>query len=186
LDRVVVAVDGSNLYHLCKLNFGNPHIDIGKFAEWAVAGRTLIRTYYYNCPLPESADLAQQAGQQKFLAALKRIPYLEVRLGRLVQRERRCPDCQAAHVFYEEKGVDMRIGIDLLVGAHADMYDVAVLVSGDADLCEAVRAVKNFGKHVEVVEFPTGTSRELVETADVIKPITGQVIQSLFFPRVAP
>ena len=84
-----------------------------------------------------------------------------------------------------EKGVDMRIGIDLLVGASRNLYDTAVLVSGDGDLTEAVRAVKELGKHVELAALPSGRSWELVQVADVVTEIRPADMSPLFLRRVS-
>ncbi len=62
----------------------------------------------------------------------------------------------------------MRVGVDMLAGASKNLYDVAILVSGDGDLVEAVKAVKDLGKHVEVAAFLKGRSDELAAAADVI------------------
>lgn len=179
-ERVIVSIDGSNFYHLCRDNFSHTAVDIGRFVDGLMRGRQLVRIYYYNCPLPQDTDEEIRSAQQKFFGALQRVPYLELRLGRLVRRDSVCPNCHMAHTGYEEKGVDMRIGIDLLKGAHSDLYDTAVLVTGDSDLREAVQAVKDFGKHVEIVEFPHGTSRELVAAADVVHPLDLGTMSPLF------
>ena len=65
-----------------------------------------------------------------------------------------------------EKGVDVMVATDLLKLAWDDLYDVAVLVSGDGDFAYAVQAVKNLGKHVEVAAFPANLSAELANVAD--------------------
>lgn len=62
----------------------------------------------------------------------------------------------------------MRIGVDMVSLASKNLYDVAVLVSGDGDLTEAVQATKDLGKHVELASFATGRSDELAAAADVI------------------
>jgi uncharacterized LabA/DUF88 family protein len=162
-ERVCVFIDGSNFYHLCRENLGGrTDVKFGDFATWLVGpSRSLVRTYYYNCRIaPDSAPAAKKA-QESFLDVLYRTPYLEVRLGKLV----RSPS------GWTEKGIDMRIGIDMLMGAVRNLYDVAVLVSGDGDLAEAVRAVKSLGKHVEVASFQRGRSYELVQEADVYRPL---------------
>jgi uncharacterized LabA/DUF88 family protein len=74
----------------------------------------------------------------------------------------------------------MRIGIDLLIGASRDLYDTAVLVSGDADLSEAVKAVKDLGKHVELGALPSGRSWELVQVSDVVRDISIADVAALF------
>jgi len=58
------------------------------------------------------------------------------------------------------------IATDLLYFAWRGFYDVAILVSGDADFAYAVQAVKNMGKHVEVAHFETGASKDLLDVAD--------------------
>ncbi len=66
-----------------------------------------------------------------------------------------------------EKGIDVKLATDMLVHATRGNYDVAILVSGDADFKDALQAVKDFGHHVEVALFdPLGSSRELREVAD--------------------
>jgi uncharacterized protein (TIGR00288 family) len=65
-----------------------------------------------------------------------------------------------------EKGIDIMLATDLLYFAWNDFYDVAVLVSGDADFAYALQAVKNMGKHVEVAYFETGGSKDLLSVAD--------------------
>jgi uncharacterized LabA/DUF88 family protein len=47
---------------------------------------------------------------------------------------------------YHEKGVDVKIAVDLLVGAYEDHYDTAILLSSDTDLIPAIRQVRALGK----------------------------------------
>jgi uncharacterized LabA/DUF88 family protein len=54
----------------------------------------------------------------------------------------------------EEKGLDTSFAVDM-VGLHAN-YDVAILLTGDADGIPSVNYVKNLDKHVAVVEFLKG------------------------------
>jgi uncharacterized LabA/DUF88 family protein len=74
----------------------------------------------------------------------------------------------------------MRIGVDMLSLASKNLIDVAVLVSGDADLSEAVRAVKELGKHVELAALPAGRAYELVQVADVVREIGPAEMQPFF------
>ena len=48
-----------------------------------------------------------------------------------------------------------------------NLYDIAVLVSGDSDFAYALQAVKNTGKHVEVAYFESNVSKDLLDVADV-------------------
>jgi len=50
-----------------------------------------------------------------------------------------------------EKSVDVKLATDLI--KLKDIYDIAVIVSGDQDYVPAVDAIKDFGKHVVNVSF---------------------------------
>lgn len=179
--QVCVFIDGSNFYKSCQRNLGRTDVNLASFAQMLVgASRSLVRTYYYTSRLPPDADATKVAAQQRFFNALNRVPYLELRLGRMVTREDECADCHARHKRYQEKGVDMRIGVDMLALASKNNYDVAVLVTGDGDLREAVQAVKDLGKHVEVATFPIGRSDELVQVSDVITELTTAAMAPLY------
>lgn len=59
----------------------------------------------------------------------------------------------------------------MLWQAHNNVYDTAILVSGDADYVPAVEAVKAIGKHVEVAFVERGRSMDLRQTADRFVPL---------------
>src|SRR5437867_13086157 len=96
-DRVCVFIDGSNFYHACRTNLGGrTDVNLGAFCSWLVTpSRQHVRTYYYNCPLPPDSAPEALKGQQRFYGVLYRTPYMEVRLGKLVQRETTCESCKA-------------------------------------------------------------------------------------------
>jgi uncharacterized LabA/DUF88 family protein len=169
-----VFIDGANFYNACRENLGGrTDVSFGSFAAFLVgSGRSLVRTYYYACALPPDHDPDARKSQQRFFTALQHVPYTELRYGKLVKRDVECPACNDRRARYQEKGVDMRIGVDMLAGASTNLYDVGILVSGDGDLVEAVRAVKNLGKHVELATFAKGRSFELASAADVITELT--------------
>lgn len=178
--RAAVFIDGSNFYHAARQSLGRTDIDIGRFAQWLVGTRQHLRTYYYNCRLPPDAPQEQRDQEERFYAALARAPYLEVRLGRHSFKEFRCPECGQTSKRYVEKGVDMRIGVDMLSLASRDVIDVAVLVSGDGDLAEAIVAVKELGKHVELCALPAGRSWELVKAADLVREIQPEEMRQFY------
>ena len=149
VQRVMVYIDGSNLYKSLKYSEGDRKLDLSKFANKLVGqDRQLVRTYYYIAPVDQMKQPEQFRAQQKFFGALRRIDYFELRLGRLVY-SKGWPDVPPS-----EKGVDIRLAMDMLVHAVNGNYDVAVLVSGDTDFVDAVLAVKSQGLHVEAALFP--------------------------------
>lgn len=160
MDRVAVFIDGSNLYKGLVSTLGAEYrLDFVQFVQALAGGRSLLRAYYYNAPLP-GEDPAAKA-HQSFLNYLKRVPYVTVRLGRLERRGE----------GFVEKGVDIQIAIDLLRLAYADAYDVAVLVSGDGDFAEVLRVIQDMGKQAENTTFQSLSSYRLAQQADRYFPL---------------
>lgn len=86
-ERVMVFIDGSNFYHGLKATINTAAIRFPQLVQHlAGPSRKLIRTYYYNAPIPQGEDPERYKAQQRFFASLKRIPSFEVRLGRLEKR----------------------------------------------------------------------------------------------------
>ena len=156
--RVMIFIDGSNLYHVLKQNTDKRDLDYKKFSEKLCGDRELIRTYYYNIrqESPDNPKLAES--QDRFLNALYETEYLEVKLGIWKQRGQ----------TMVEKGVDVMIAADLISHAYEDHYDTAILVSGDADFYPALQVVKDTGKQVEVAAFDSNLSSEAARFSDSI------------------
>ena len=160
VDSVSIYIDGSNLYHSIRANFNRTDLDILKFRDKLVGSRHLVRTYYYDAPFPQDKDKNRSIAQQRFHQILRRQPYLELRLGRLVFNN-------WPTVAPQEKGVDVKIATDMLTHGFRDNYNIALLVSGDTDLVDALQALKDYGKHTEVALFGGGwTSQALRDVAD--------------------
>lgn len=71
-----------------------------------------------------------------------------------------------------EKGVDIKLAVDMLVHAAWNNYDVAILVSGDADFEPAVRRVRDLGKKVYVSFYPYAIAETLKEASDGLMTLT--------------
>ena len=154
--RIAIFIDGSNLYHSLSENCRRFDLDFSAFIRKLCDGRPLFRAYYYNILQdPERNSLAYQE-QQKFLATLYNTPYLEIRLGTSkIRRD-----------MVVEKGVDIMIATDILQLAWNDLYDAAILISGDGDFAYALQAIKNIGKYAEVGAFDRNLAPELGQVAD--------------------
>lgn len=74
------------------------------------------------------------------------------------------------HSFGQEKAVDVKLAIDLL--KLRDIYDIAVIVSGDQDYVPAVEVVKDLGKTVVNVAFETRGGKLLPGGARWLNQIT--------------
>ena len=169
-DRVMIFIDGSNLYHSLKNYFKRTDLDIGKLSHKLLDKRRLVRIYYYNARVGRQEEPERYQDQQKFFAGITAIPYTELRLGRLVYNN-------WPSVPPYEKGVDIQLTTDMITHGFKNNYDVAILVAGDNDYVGALQAVKDNGKHAEVALFgKEQTSRQLRVVADKVITINARLL----------
>jgi len=169
-DRVMIFIDGSNLYHSLKNFFKRTDVDIGKFANKLLDKRRLIRIYYYNAKVGIREEPERYRDQQKFFNGVTAIPYTELRLGRLVYN-----NWPASPPY--EKGVDILLATDMITHSFKNNYDVAILVAGDNDFVGAIQSVKDNGKNVEVALFgKERTSMQLRKVADRVIDINKRLL----------
>lgn len=172
-DRVAIFIDGSNLYHALKTNFRRNDLNFSEFINRLCGSRTLYRSYYYNI-LQDPAQWPEgYRDQQDFLTALKMTPYLEVKLG----------TTKIGQGTQVEKGIDIMLATDMLSFAWNDLYDIAVLVSGDGDFTYAMQTIKNMGKYVEIAYFRTGISKDLLDMADNRQLLDQNFFQDLWVSK---
>ena len=88
-----------------------------------------------------------------------------------------------------EKGSDVNLAVHLVADAWLDKYDCAVVISGDSDLSESLKLVKEHHPQKKIGLFTMGKrhiSRELTSRSDFIKNISTTVLQSSQFPSTIP
>ena len=163
--RVMVFIDGSNMYHSLKLCAHRHDLDYYHFSK-KICGmeRKLVQIYYYNIELDASFDTVAHSGQQRFFYKLKQTPKLEMRLG----RGQRKPDGS-----WCEKGVDVKLAIDMVEKAYQDQYDDAILVSADGDFSEVVQTIRKTGKRIELATFSGSQCYHLRQHVDKSHEIDG-------------
>lgn len=172
-DHVAIFIDGSNLYHALRENFSRTDLNFAEFVTKLCGQRRLYRTYYYNVLQEQSLYPDGYREQQEFLDAMRKTPYMEVRLGHTKLR-------QGVPV---EKGIDIMLATDMLMYGYQELYDVAILVSGDGDFAYALQTVKNMGKHVEVAYFERNVSKDLQEVADYTHLLNRAFFDGLWWGR---
>jgi len=160
MNRVCVFIDGSNLYFALKRNNKMTRVDYYQLSL-ALAGkdRRLVRTYYYNAVFDTNHFSDKAKSQQSFFDSLDRTPYLELRLGRIIQN-------REGHRI--EKGVDVLMAADMVYYGARDFYDTAIVLTEDQDFSPAMNLVKELGKQVELAVFPDAQSREMIRAADKV------------------
>lgn len=161
-ERIMIFIDGSNLYHGMLDTIGKTSIDLEKLVKrLSGKGRKLIRAYYYNAPLDRKCNLEKYKSQQRWFEKLRKIPNFSVILVRLRKRKN-----NSGKVEYSIKGDDIHIAVDMVKFAYNDAYDTAILVSGDGDFYPAIEVVKDRGKRVENAYFKSNHSFLLRQKCD--------------------
>lgn len=158
--RVAIFFDGKNFYSGWRANASRVKIaSFSRLAEWLVAqarGSYLAGAYYYTGIETGTRDAEGAEGQRRlagFLDILETQPgFFVFRFPRKV-RQHHCPSCGATSKFTTEKEVDTTLVADMLRLAAVNAFDIAVVVSGDADLAPAVEGVRGLGKQVYVATW---------------------------------
>ncbi len=188
--RIAVMIDGGHLRVLSRL--GGKDYTPDFIEAYALAcpepDEELSRVLYYDCApyngtqtLPVSRDPRVFSGTGSWLRQLAEKPLFAVRIGQLKFRgfaldsvptpPATLSDANFKPVF-QQKGVDMRIGLDIATYSALSKLDRVALVIGDTDLVPAMKHARRAG--IQVVLVQVGTNRlapELRRHADFIRSV---------------
>ncbi len=147
--RVVAFVDGQNLFHSAKEAFGysHPNFDIHKLVT-EICGReqgwSLSQVRFYT-GVPDAADnrLWHDFWSAKLSVMGRQGVHVFSRALRYRNRRVKLPDgTEFTFLTGEEKGIDVRIALDVIRLAHRGEYDVALILSQDQDLSEVAEEIR--------------------------------------------
>jgi uncharacterized LabA/DUF88 family protein len=142
IKRTIFFVDGQNLYHSVRESFGYtyPNYDVKSLPRSLCQKRgwNLIQTRFYTGVPDQSDDSFWNYFWTHKLAMLGRQGVVVYsRSLRYRNRPVKLPDgTDYSFLAAEEKGIDVRIAIDIIRMAHHNEYDVALILSQDQDLSE--------------------------------------------------
>lgn len=173
--RVAVFIDGSNLYF--KLRTLIPHkMDFihyryrGLVQSLLQPDERLVYAGYY---VGVVRDTKRTKNHEKTLALVKdqqklfdqlRHQELNIVKGYLLERDGR----------YFEKGVDVRLAVDIVTMAQAKKYDIGIVISSDTDLIPAMQAAQRLKRQIMYVGFEHQPSLALIRQADRSRLLTRQ------------
>lgn len=175
----------SDILLLCDEIMGKPRLQ----------GRDLLRVYYYDAPPLEGTTVnpldgttvdfsttAQAAQNRALLDSLELQPDFAVRRGALVQSGwklgrsalRNLPQSGGAITARDlvpdisQKGVDIRIGLDIASIALKRFAEILVLVTGDSDFVPPMKFARKEGMRVYLECLGHPVKRELKAHADYL------------------
>lgn len=193
--RLAIFIDGGYTAALSRSHY-QVRIDFEKFSQRiheTIANDTaepldLLRTHYYAClsyqgnpPTPDQKERVSR--DRMFFDALAKLSKFTVREGRLVYRGL---DAQGQPI-YQQKGVDLLLGLDFALLAAKNRITHAAVVSGDSDLIPAFEVAKQEGINVWLVHGPAGSyASQLWSLADDRISLTQEFMASVARPSQAP
>ncbi len=154
--RAMVFIDGSNFFGACRDFKPGMKIDFEKLSVTLVqqcGASDYQGTYYYGSHPPMRREATEEekkrlANQFRFFEALEYLKGYSVRKSSRKIRNTTCAKCGTTIDYTVEKGVDTSIVTEMISLAWEDAFDIAVLVSEDADLVPAVQFLNRIGKKV--------------------------------------
>lgn len=171
--RLAIHIDGGYISNVGRK--ASVWIDYGRLSDKVAAtvrGTTeepldLIRTYYYDClPYQSSVPTLEEEERLKkktsFFSGLRSLPNFALREGRLNLQG----VDQAGLPVFQQKRVDLMMGLDIARLAAKGHVTHIALLSGDSDLIPAVEAAQQEAVVVWLVHDARGTANDLRLLAD--------------------
>lgn len=182
--RVLVAVDGQNLYNACRRLFGHPLCHPHLLAQWLAGPRTSNRVacrFYTGEPdrnVPGEAVRLRNLDRR--LAAMRSVGVTTITRKLRYHwdwgHQQPLPEPKEGAVAHtvtlspwqrpQEKGIDMVLALDVVEFILTETCDVAIIVSLDRDLTEIPQALRNLRRFRRrpyrleaAVPVPTGLSK---------------------------
>lgn len=156
--RVVVYIDGFNFYFGLKdMEWTRCYwLDFHRYAQALtkkLGNGELVKTKYFTARVSE--PLEKRKRQEAFLDALSLNKQIQIIEGNYKESDFNCNNCSFVNYFQKEKQTDVSIAVELIMDAHRDIFDVAILISGDSDLVPAIKAVSEINSKKQITPcFP--------------------------------
>jgi uncharacterized LabA/DUF88 family protein len=172
-NRVSIYIDGSNFYYLVlkKLGLDERQFNFEKFAIFLANGRIIpdkSKRFYTGTVREKEGDIRSieaMSKQNSLFTSLKnnnwelKTSKLKKRIEEIIIDSRTINYKNLLKLGIEkieterlrEKGIDVKLATDLIVGAVDDKYDVAIIVSSDSDLIPAIDWVRHRKK--KIIEY---------------------------------
>jgi uncharacterized LabA/DUF88 family protein len=161
--RTAVYVDGFNLYYGALKGTPYKWLDLHALARASLKPyNQIVSIKYFTARVSgKLGDPHSPTRQDVYIRALRaHIPHLQTIFGRFLVIPGTKP---------QEKGSDVNLAVHLLNDAWLDTYDVALVVSNDADLAGAIQLAKSERGKVVGLLAPTANGRKV---SDPLRRVT--------------
>jgi uncharacterized LabA/DUF88 family protein len=175
MSKIILFIDGENFINkieevlrnegIDKYKIDLASIDVSKLLKEALKGLDISRKIFYAAKLhshPETRKKSEEliSFQRKLRNNLIKYGYEFIIAGNV--RAQKVGD----KLVFREKGVDVRIAVDLVSLACDGELKTAILCSSDSDLQPAVKELKQRGVEVIYLGFENNPNKGLAYTTD--------------------
>jgi len=179
MGKTVLYVDGENLRHYLEevlrgkkitgKNASILKIDLSKLLGISLKGIRISKKIFYAAKLKEHKETLDKSKElikrQRILKTKLEKQAFEFVMSGNVRAQRVIVD-KKTKVIFKEKGVDVKIAVDLVIAACEGKVKTAIICSSDSDLQPAVKEIKNRGVKVIYLGFEIRPNKGLMYTAD--------------------
>ena len=141
-ERVIVYVDGFNLYHAIDSLRDNQlkWLDLWKLGEsFCAENEALSGVYYFTAYATWIPDAYKR--HRDYVKAVQAMGVKAI-IGNFKSKPAKCRSCQSSWTTHEEKETDVHIAVQIIHDAHLKSYDHAILITGDSDQAPTVKRAK--------------------------------------------
>lgn len=169
-------IDSNNLYKNSIKLLGTSNIKFN-WASLVLGLRDIVqedyqcnfsKAYYYSALSDRSDNPLKYDNQKNFLDAINRVPYIDVRIGKLskVPKSEDIPINPADPSTYKhiEKNTDVNISNDMLSHTYSGGTDIFLLCSADGDFADTIHRIKDKSKIVLALA-PAGSRSITIKNA---------------------
>lgn len=192
MSQARVYIDGFNLFHGAVRPTRTHWLNLARLCEELLPGLVIARIKYFTAMVSDQPqDRSKSIRQQAYHRALKTLPNVEIILGQFSSRKanrslavcKESPACYIQIVEQKEKGSDVNLATHLIHDGHRGFFDTALIISGDSDLVEPIRIVRqDLRKSVIVVNPRPFLVRELERVASRYQTMAHELLRRCQFP----
>jgi uncharacterized LabA/DUF88 family protein len=170
-EKVIVFIDAEYVIQSLRTLRGKPRQNrIGihnilwkNIIDFVVERRTLKEVFYYSSELDKDENPDTYQKQKEYLDKVRKDigGVVVIRLGKMqkvrIKAEKTWTEnSKVTHDnihTWVQKGIDVKLAIDMLIKAFKSEYETAILIAGDCDFEEVIKEVRGLNKKVELVTF---------------------------------
>lgn len=184
--RVMIFIDGGYLRQTFEEIYKHQIVNFSALGAlltvFAIEGHRhpeVIRAYYYDAIVDPLERPEEFKKQEEYFSKIQEHGVYEVKLARIKEAGKPEPGKrdEKQKRKQKQKGADVLLAVDMLAKALLNHYDIAILLSGDDDFLDLVRAVKSLtDKRVYGSFFPGHISEDLRKSLDKKQTLSKQLL----------